>query len=119
MLDRLVSSDIDEQRVDLDEAARLVGLEIMRQTDSEAAFGRPAMGSPAQAGNRRHDTAFDQALENASDASVRDGKTAGAQERAELGFAPHRIIEPQRLNGANQQIGPGLGPYPARSPERN
>ena len=62
-----------------------------------------------------YNLAIDQALDDAPDGGVRDDKALRAQQRTELGFAPHRIIKPQCRDRANQRIGPGLGPHLARA----
>ena len=44
-----------------------------------------------------------------ADGGIRDGEAFAAQERAELGAAPHRVIEAQGLDGFDEGRGLGLG----------
>jgi len=116
VLDRLAGSDVDEDGVDLHEAAGLVGPQIARQSHGVVAFGCPAMRlGPAT--QRRHgddDAALHETCDDAADRGVGSAVALRAQQRTQLGTPPHGIVEPQPLDLLHEGAAPASRALPER-----
>ncbi|WP_165926775.1 hypothetical protein [Tepidamorphus gemmatus] len=71
--------------------------------------GAPTL-APSQGRHRGDPAARDQVGDDATDGGVGDRKALAAQGRAELGLAPHRMIEAQALDRFDEGRHPRLGP---------
>jgi len=110
VLDRLGWGEIDEQGVELDEAAGLCRLDVLGQALGEASFGGPAAGMRPLAQGRHglHDAAIDERADHAADGGVGGREAFRPHERPDLGPAPHREVLPQSLDRPDQFRCPGL-----------
>jgi hypothetical protein len=83
-------------------------------------FAPPLSGSAASAPpQHRHaldHAARDEVSDDAADGSVGHGKTLAPNERPDFGAAPHRVIEPQGLDGFDQSRRPAFWPGPQGPP---
>jgi hypothetical protein len=110
VLDGFIGRDIDEDRVELHQAAGAIGLYVARQPHRKAALGAPPSwpSAPTQGRNRIDHAARHQAPDDAPDGGIGDRKAFRPHDRAELGAPPHRIILAQPLDRTNQRARPIL-----------
>ncbi len=116
VFDGLARRDVDEDGVDLDHAAGGVGLEPLGQAHGVfAPVGVAAPGALAQPGDGLDAAALHQAVQDPAHGRVGDLEPFVAQQRPQLGLAPHREVVAQPLHRPHQLGGPGSGPRPVRS----
>ncbi len=106
VLDWLVGPDVDEERVDLHEFARGLGLAPLGQTAGVTLAGggadAPDLGPAAQEGHGDDGAALNEMSEDAANRRDRDLMAFAAQQHGDLALAPHRIVVAIIFDGARE-----------------
>ena len=124
MLEGPVGTQVDEQRVDLDQFAGLFGFASLGQALGVAlALGQAAAGPAAQDRHGDDRAAGDEPAEDAPDGGDGRGQAVPVEELGDLSLAPHRVVGAQGLNRFDESRRPfrlarALGSLPAATAAR-